>query len=131
MLERLKRWIGTSSAAPAAASANVGAAQPATSPEALQPDSVGSRVLVVIDVRTELEFQAAAIDHAVNLPLSQLERGVRALVTDTATPLALYCASGARSGMACTMLRQLGYTNVTNAGGLQAAAARLRREIRR
>jgi rhodanese-related sulfurtransferase len=33
-------------------------------------------------------------------------------------PIALYCASGARSNMAAGMLRQLGYAEVHNLGGL-------------
>ncbi len=32
-------------------------------------------------------------------------------------PVAIYCASGARSGMAAGMLRKLGFADVTNIGG--------------
>ena len=65
------------------------------------------------------------------MPLPQLAHRIAALVADKATPLVLYCASGARSGMGCGVLEQLGYTHVTNAGGLYAAAESLRREVRR
>ena len=37
---------------------------------------------------------------------------------DPSKPIALYCASGARSGMAVRMMRSLGYENVHNLGGL-------------
>lgn len=87
--------------------------------------------MLVIDVRSEREFQATAVHGAINLPLPQLERRIREMVADETTPIALYCASGARSGIACMMLKQLGYANVTNAGGLYAAAAHLQRELRR
>ncbi len=85
---------------------------------------------VVIDVRSEREFDAAAIADALNVPLPQLAQRIRSLVPDPATPLVLYCASGARSGMACVLLQQLGYADVTNAGGLYVAAARLQRDVR-
>jgi rhodanese-related sulfurtransferase len=42
---------------------------------------------------------------------------------DPSKPVALYCASGARSGMAAQMLQQLGYEAVHNIGGLRDWAA--------
>lgn len=128
MFERLKRWL------------RGGAPDPRREPEAggipqaeqpISPLGGDAAGFLVIDVRSEREFQAIAIDAAINLPLPHLESRIRALVADPSTPLALYCASGARSGIACMMLRQLGYANVVNAGGLHAAAAQLRRELRR
>jgi phage shock protein E len=125
MLDRLKRWL------PGAPPPEPGAAPSGAAPAAPQPAYLGSPGVVVIDVRSELEFRAAAVETAVNLPLPQLQHRIRALVADTATPLVLYCASGARSGMACKLLKQLGYANVTNAGGLHVAAAQLQLELRR
>jgi len=93
-----------------------------------RPAAVPAQLL--IDVRTEREFAQCAVVGAVNLPLSQLDQRIGTLAADTATPLVLYCASGARSGVACQMLRQMGYGNVSNAGGLYAAAARLQLGLR-
>jgi phage shock protein E len=87
--------------------------------------------MVVIDVRSEREFHATAIEHAVSVPLPQLAQRIGEIAADKATPLVLYCASGARSGIGCGVLKQLGYTHVTNAGGLYAAAESLQREVRR
>ena len=84
---------------------------------------------LVIDVRSLREFEALALEDAMHLPLSDLERGIGAVAPDRATPPALYCASGGRSGMGCMLLRQLGYTQVSNAGGLYAAAATLHRRL--
>lgn len=92
--------------------------------------SAGPGHALVIDVRTEPEYAAAALDGAINVPLAQLAQRIAGLVADPSTPLALYCATGGRSGMACTLLKQLGYARVTNAGGLLAAAALLQREVR-
>jgi rhodanese-related sulfurtransferase len=38
---------------------------------------------------------------------------------DTGKKTGVYCATGARSGMAVRMLQQLGFTDVHNIGGLQ------------
>ena len=123
--ERVRRWLQV-------------AAQPLPSIEtavvpgdASSPDPQQKDTMLVIDVRSEREFQATAVQGAINLPLPQLEQRIREVVADGTTPIALYCASGARSGIACTMLKQMGYADVRNAGGLYAAAASLQLELRR
>ncbi len=126
MFKRLKRWL-----LPAKPGKPEASAPDDTAPPATRPASIELPGTLVIDVRSEREFQATAIEHAINVPLPQLAHRIAELATDKTTPLVLYCASGARSGSACQMLRQLGYTHVTNAGGLYAAAAHLQREVRR
>ena len=51
---------------------------------------------------------------ALNLPLDRLAQTIEQQVPDKTAPLLLYCASGARSGMACSVLQQLGYSDVRN-----------------
>lgn len=126
MFEPLKRWL--LAARPAEADTPTPDHAVSTAPHPATPRSVGT---MVIDVRSQREFDATAIDHAINVPLPHLAHHIGTLVPDKATPLVLYCASGARSAGACQLLEQLGYTNVTNAGGLYAAAAYLQREVRR
>ena len=45
-------------------------------------------------------------------------RGMVVLKLGRDTPIYLYCGSGGRAEMAKQRLELLGYTNVTNAGGL-------------
>ena len=125
ILQHVRRWLqAATQPLPSIATAVVPAAAP--------PSSTQRRdTMLVIDVRSEREFQATALQGAINLPLSQLEHRIREVVADEATPIALYCASGARSGIACMMLKQMGYADVRNAGGLYAAAASLQLELRR
>ncbi len=78
-----------------------------------------------IDVRSEPEFRTGALEGALNLPLQQLVERIAEVAGDAATPIVLYCASGARSGVGCALLRRLGYADVTDAGGVFEAAARL------
>lgn len=125
MLERLKRWLSAATQPlPSLEAAVVHRTEPS------EASSIRGSVLV-IDVRSEREFRDCAVEGAINLPLMLLQHRIREVVSDPSTPMALYCASGARSGMACTVLRQLGYANVTNVGGLHAAAAKLQLGLRR
>jgi len=70
----------------------------------------------VVDVRSPDEFRDGAYPGAVNIPLQDLGRRLAEVPKDR--PVVLYCASGARSGMAARMLKQAGYADVVNAGGL-------------
>jgi glyoxylase-like metal-dependent hydrolase (beta-lactamase superfamily II)/rhodanese-related sulfurtransferase len=59
---------------------------------------------MVIDVRTEKEWQAGRIDDAVNLPLARLATGMRRIAI--ARPAVVYCASGYRSAIAASLMRR-------------------------
>jgi phage shock protein E len=72
----------------------------------------------VIDVRTEGEFADGAYPGAINIPLAMLTARMGELEPKDA-PLVLYCESGARSGYAARILRQAGFSDVINAGGLE------------
>jgi phage shock protein E len=85
----------------------------------------------LIDVRSRGEFAGGHIDGAFNLPLDELASHIGSAIPDQATALLLYCQSGMRSAHACTMLRQLGYTQVSNGGGVGALSLKLNRPIRR
>jgi len=127
VLNRLRHWLHGATPPPATVAVSPAAATPEVAPPVAA--TTGASPLV-IDVRSLREFEGTALEGAIHLPLSDLEHGIGAVAPDLATPLVLYCASGGRSGMACMVLRQLGYTNVTNAGGLYAAAAKLQRNLR-
>jgi len=70
----------------------------------------------IVDVRSPAEFQRGAYAGAINVPLDRLASSFGRIPKDR--PVVLYCASGARSGMAARILRQAGYADVSNAGGL-------------
>jgi phage shock protein E len=71
----------------------------------------------IVDVRTVEEFEEENYPNALNIPVDQIEKRLGEFGVKTA-PIVVYCASGARSAYAARMLRQYGYTDVTNAGGL-------------
>lgn len=73
----------------------------------------------IIDVRSPAEYQQGHATGAVNIPVDQLaiqlSNGVEWKKTEEIT---VYCLSGGRAGVAKTLLERAGYSNVTNAGGL-------------
>lgn len=80
----------------------------------------------LIDVREPNEFADGHIPQSKNVPLSKLAI-IEVVVPDKATPLFIYCASGARSGRALGELKQLGYANVTNIGGIATYRGKIER----
>lgn len=74
-----------------------------------------------IDVRTPQEHAQDAITGHPNIPHGQIADRITALVSDKNAPITVYCASGRRAGIAKETLEGLGYTNVTNAGGIADA----------
>lgn len=79
---------------------------------------------VIIDVRTQAEYDADHLAGAVLIPHEQIVERIAAVVADKATPVALYCASGRRAELARQTLHAMGYTQVENVGGLEEARAR-------
>ena len=85
----------------------------------------------LIDVRSHAEFVTGHVDGAFNLPMDRFNHEIQRVVPDKATPVILYCRSGARSGHALSVMRQLGYQQVFNGGSVGALAMRLSKDIRR
>lgn len=89
----------------------------------------------VIDVRDISELsQTGKAKNARHIPLMMLQSKANPShpefdkALDVTKPVAVYCASGGRSGMAARTLTQLGFTSVHNIGGLmhwQAAGGAL------
>ena len=72
---------------------------------------------VLLDVRTPEEYREGHIPGSCNVPLQRLD-DVDEAADGENTALYVYCHSGARAGRAVSMLKQMGYTNVINLGGI-------------
>ena len=68
----------------------------------------------IIDVRSAVEYAEGHIPGAVNIPLNQIPL----LNAPKDASIYLYCRSGARSARGCKALEKLGFTNVSNLGGI-------------
>lgn len=77
---------------------------------------------IVLDVRTQEEYDGGHIPGAVCLPVETLTDGdLSVLLPDKQAPVVVYCRTGHRSAQAAQVLSELGYTNITDlAGGILA-----------
>lgn len=80
---------------------------------------------VIVDVRSDKEYQAGHIEGALHKPHDQIDESISSLLPDKSRHIVLYCGSGRRAGIAKEKLEELGYTNVENAGGYEDMRKRL------
>ena len=71
----------------------------------------------VVDVRTRDEFADEHFPSALNIPVNELTARADEIGPKDKAVI-LYCASGARSAMGTKLLKSLGFSDVTNAGGI-------------
>jgi rhodanese-related sulfurtransferase len=69
---------------------------------------------IIVDVRTEREFNSGHVKGSVNIPLDKLAKNTSKLKKDK--PVITCCASGARSATAKKILTNKGFVEVYNAG---------------
>lgn len=79
---------------------------------------------LVIDVRTQAEWDEGHLDIATHIPLNQIADRIGEVAPDKGQKIYLHCRSGGRSGQAKDQLEELGYSSVENVGGLDDARAR-------
>lgn len=76
---------------------------------------------VWIDVRTLSEHNEDHIEGDLLVPHGEIVQNVSDMFPDKSTEIHLYCRSGGRAGIALEALEEAGYTNVSNAGGIEDA----------
>lgn len=74
---------------------------------------------VLLDVRTAEEYQQGHIEGSLNIPLQNI-KAVKGRISALDNPVYVHCLSGSRSAQAASVLKSMGYTNVTNIGGINA-----------
>ena len=73
---------------------------------------------VILDVRTQEEFDEAHIDGAILIPDYEIADKAESVLKDKNQLILVYCRSGRRSKLAAEALAELGYTNVKEFGGI-------------
>ena len=73
---------------------------------------------VVLDVRTEEEYELGHIAGAILIPDYEIKDKAEEILTDKDQLILVYCRSGRRSKNAASALASLGYTNVKEFGGI-------------
>lgn len=81
---------------------------------------------VLLDVRTPDEYRQGHIPGSKNVPLQSISK-VAGMIDNNSTPIFVHCLSGARSRQAAAILKQMGYINVKNIGGISAYVGKVER----
>lgn len=68
----------------------------------------------IVDVRTKAEYSGGHLSGSINIPLQELEKGMKKLKKDK--PVILCCASGMRSASAKGIFVRYGFKEVYNGG---------------
>lgn len=79
---------------------------------------------LIVDVRTEQEYQAGHIEGAQHKPYDEIDAGISSLLPDKSQHIIVYCARGGRAEKAKQTLEGLGYTHVENGGGYKSMQER-------
>lgn len=87
------------------------------SPEEAKRRMEENSAVLVLDVRTQEEYDGGHIPGAVCLPNEEITADMP-IVFDKDMEILLYCHSGRRSAEAREKLEKLGYTNVSDFGGI-------------
>lgn len=83
--------------------------------------SISNAETVWIDVRSVAEHSIDKIEGDIRISHDNIVPEVNKLFPDKNTDIHLYCRSGGRAGKAMSALTEFGYTNVSNAGGINDA----------
>lgn len=84
---------------------------------------------LIIDVRTEAEWNDGHIEGAVLIPYELIGGRIGRVAKDKSMLIYVYCRSGRRSQIAKETLEKLHYKDVVNLGSLEDAAKMLKRNI--
>ena len=75
-------------------------------------------VFILLDVRTEEEFQEQRLAGAILIPDYEISLRAEEELPDKEALILIYCRSGRRSELAALELVSMGYTNVYDLGGI-------------
>ena len=81
-------------------------------------EMIASQEVVVVDVRTQEEYDGGHIENAVLLPNESIGIEMPETLPDKEATLLIYCRSGRRSKDAAEKLLALGYQSVYDFGGV-------------
>lgn len=81
--------------------------------------------IVLIDVRSKVEFAGGHIKNAINIPMDIIEEEIEKQVPNKDQKIFVNCLSGGRSKMSSAMIVKKGYTNVYDIGGVETGVFEL------
>ena len=77
-----------------------------------------SEDIIILDVRTEDEYNSGHIEGAILIPDNEISDRAEEVLSDKLATILVYCRSGRRSASASQTLNDLGYTSIYDFGGI-------------
>ena len=68
--------------------------------------------IILLDVRSPLEYSEAHLNNAILIPLYELTNNVKRIIPNKESIIIVYCQYGVRSKKAAKILEKLGYKNI-------------------
>ena len=81
-------------------------------------EMIDNEDVIVVDVRTEEEFEETRIEGALLIPDYEIQELAAEKLPDKDATILIYCRTGRRSENASRALLEMGYTNVYDFGGI-------------
>ena len=76
--------------------------------------------IILLDVRSPLEYNEGHLDNAILIPVYELTKNVNNIIPNKEEIIIVYCQYGVRSKKATKILEKLGYNNIYQIkGGIQ------------
>jgi len=79
---------------------------------------IDSEEVIILDVRTQEEFEESRIEGALLIPDYEIKELAEELLPDKEATILVYCRTGRRSELASRALIEMGYQNVYDFGGI-------------
>jgi len=76
--------------------------------------------VIILDVRTQEEYDSGHIKDAILLPYDEISIKAESVIPDKNAVILVYCRSGGRSRVAANELIDIGYTEVYDFGGVMS-----------
>lgn len=74
--------------------------------------------IILVDVRTPEEYRKKRIPGSILLPDYEIRSRAAEVIPDKEAKIVVYCRSGRRSAQAARVLKDMGYSNVYDLGGI-------------
>jgi len=88
------------------------------SPEEAKENLDNDSEIILLDVRTLMEYEDEHIEGSVLLPLDELAEKASEIIPNQEKTYYVYCRSGNRSATAAQLLVDMGYKNIHDLGGI-------------
>ena len=89
-----------------------------TAEEAKEMMESSNEEYIILDVRSEAEYEEKHIPNAVLIPDNEIKQRAEAELLDKDQLIFVYCRSGNRSKNAAKILSQMGYSQIVEFGGI-------------